>query len=140
MSLKEILASQMTVNAAAALAVILTFSPIHSRGQNAPPAGTTVSVRMIQAVDSGRASTGQSYRAAVAKAVDAGGITIPEGAAATVALAKTQTGWAVQLTSLTIGGIAVAVTCSSASVTGSAQNAAAHAVNSVTSALGELGL
>ena len=48
------------------------------------PAGTTVEVRMIELVDSGRDPAGKQYRASINKAIKAGDITIPQGAASSV--------------------------------------------------------
>ena len=109
-------------------------------GQNAPALGTSVVVKMIDAVDSGSDAAGKQYRASVTKPVNAGnGVTIAQGAAATVTLASSGSGWTAQLSSVTINGQAVAVTSSSASVISTAQNAASSAVNAVSSRLGGFG-
>ena len=92
--------------------------------QTAPPAGTAVVIRMMDAVDSGSDPSGKQYRATVTKPVNAdNGVTIAQGAAATVTLASSGPGWTAQLSSVTINGQAVAVRISSASVTGGAQTA-----------------
>ena len=109
--------------------------------QTTPAAGTSVVIKMIDAVDSGTDPAGKQYHASLTKAVDAGnGVTIPQGAAATVTLASSASGWTAQLASVTINGQAVAVTSSSASVTTAAQNAAGSAASTVGSALGRFGV
>ena len=101
-----------------------------------PVAGTSVVVKMVDAVDSNNDPAGKQYRASVTKAVNAAnGVTIAQGAAATVTLASSGSGWTAQLSSVTINGQAVAVTSSSANVTSAAQSAA-NAVNSVGSIFG----
>jgi Tol biopolymer transport system component len=107
--------------------------------QNAPPPGTTVEIKLIDAMDSSRDPAGQQYRATVTKPVNIGKIVIPQGAAATVTLARDALGWVAQLTSLVINGQSVAVRSSSASVTGAAQNAVGRAANAVGSVLGGFG-
>ena len=120
------------------LASIASTPTLHA--QNAPAAGTTVAVRMTDAVDSNNDPAGKQYRASVTKAVNAAnGVTIAQGAAATVTLASSGSGWTAQLSSVTINGQAVAVTSSSASVTSSAQSAAGTAANAVNSVLGGFG-
>jgi hypothetical protein len=110
------------------------------RAQNAPASGTSVVVRMIDAVDSGSDPAGKQYRASVTKPVNTGnGVTIPQGAAATVTLTHNGSAWTTQLASVTINGQAVAVTSSSASVTSAAQSAAGGAVNTVNSVIGAFG-
>ncbi len=105
--------------------------------QTAPVAGTTVVVRMIDAVDSGSDPAGKQYKTSVTKQVNAGNsVTIPQGAAATVTLARNGSGWAAHLSSVVINGQAVAITSNSASVTTTTQNAAVSAVGS---ALGRFG-
>lgn len=108
--------------------------------QNAPAAGTTLAVRMLEAVDSGKDPAGKQYRGMVMKPADAGnGVTIPQGSLAMVTLMKNQGGWAAHLQSVMVKGQTVNVNSSSASVTGSAQNAATSAANTVTSVIGGFG-
>ncbi len=112
---------------------------LHAQAQ-APAADASVAVRMIDPVNSAKDPAGKQYRASVAKAVDAGnGVTIPQGAAATVTLASSGSGYAAHLVSVTINGQPVAVTSSSASVTSGVQSAAGSAVSSVSSVLGAFG-
>ena len=61
------------------LVVPIAFTPpLHAQ---APAVGTTVAVKMIDAVDSSKDPAGKQYRASVTKAVDAGnGVMIPQGA------------------------------------------------------------
>src|SRR5690348_6398140 len=90
----------------------------------APAAGTSVMVKMIDAVDSSSDPVGKQYRAAVTKTIDAGnGATITQGSAANVTLAKNGSVWVAQLSGVTINGQMVAVASNSASVTSGAQNA-----------------
>lgn len=97
----------------------------------APSVGTTVVVRMMEAVDSDKDPAGKLYRAAVVKAVDAGsGVTIPEGAVAAVTLSISGSARTAQLSSVVINGQVVAVTSAPASVT-AAQSAAGSAVNAM---------
>ena len=106
------------------------------RAQNAPASGTSVVVKMVDPVDSNNDPAGKQYRASVTKPVNAGnGVTIAQGAAATITLVSSGSGWTAQISSVTINGQAVAVTSSSASVTSAAQSAA-NAVNSVGSIFG----
>jgi hypothetical protein len=110
---------------------------LQAQTQTAPAAGTTVVVRMMDAVDSGSDPAGKQYRASVTKPVNAdNGVTIAQGAAATVTLANNGSGSAAQLSSVVINGQVVAVTTSSASVTSAAQSAAGNAVSAVGSILG----
>lgn len=119
----------------------ITAQPASAHAQ-APAAGTSVTVRMIEPIDSSKDPAGKQYRASVTKAVDAGnGVTIPQGAAATVTLANSGngSGWTTQLVSVTINAQPVAVTSAAASVTAPAQSAAAGAMSSVNSVLGGFG-
>jgi hypothetical protein len=116
---------------------LLASTALHAQ---APAAGTTVSVKMIDTVNSSGDPAGKQYRASVTKAVDAGnGVTIPQGAAATVTLTSSGADYAAQLSSITINGQAVAVTSDSATVSAVAQYAASKAASAVGSVLGGLG-
>src|SRR5665213_2048926 len=113
---------------------------LHAQTAAAPAAGTSVVVRMIDAVNSAKDPAGKQYRAAVTKAVDAAnGVTIRQGAVAAVTLTKSGSGYAAQLASVTINGHPVAVASGSASVTSGAQSAASSAVSSVKSMIGGFG-
>jgi len=121
-------------------AILLAFTP--SARSQAPAAGASISVRMIDGIDSSTDPAGKQYRASVAKPVDAGnGVIIPEGAEAAVTLANSGngSGWTTQLVSVTVNGQPVAVTAGAASVTSAAQSAAAAALGSMNSALGGFG-
>jgi hypothetical protein len=114
----------------------------NSGGQadNASAAGTTVAVRMVEAVDSSRDASGKQYRGMVTKPADAGnGTTIPQGSVAMVTLMKGQDGWSAHLQSVVVNGETVSVTSAPASVMGSTQSTVANAANSVNSALGSFG-
>ncbi len=118
---------------------LLASTALHA--QATPAAGTSVSVKMLDAVDSGNDAAGKQYRASVTRPVDAGnGVTIAQGAAATVTLTSSGSGYVAQLTSVTINGQQVTVTSNSASVNSAAQSAAgstaASAVNSVLGGFG----
>ncbi len=85
----------------------------------APAAGTTVAVRMLDAVNSGSDPARKQYRASVTKEVTAAnGITIAQGSAAIVTLTNSGAGYTTQLVSVTVtvNGQPVAVTSGSASV------------------------
>jgi len=113
---------------------------LHAQTQTAPAAGTSVVVRMMDAVNSASDPAGKQYRASVTKAVDAGnGVTIRQGAVAAVTLTKSGSGYAAQLASVTINGHPVAVASGSASVTSAAQSAAGSAVSAVSSIRGGFG-
>lgn len=113
---------------------------MHTLHAQAPAAGATVAVKMLDPVDSSSDSVGKQYRASVTKAFTAGnGSTVAQGSAATVTLAKSGSVYTTQLSSITIYGEVVTVTSSSASVTASAQTAAGNAMNSVNSVLGGFG-
>lgn len=106
----------------------------------APAAGTTVAIKMIDTVNSATDPAGKQYRASVATAVDSGnGISIPQGAAATVTLTRSGSGYTAQLSSITLNGQAVAVTSNSASVSAASQYAQSRAASAVGSVLGGLG-
>lgn len=110
------------------------------QADNAPAAATTVTVRMVEAVDSTRDAAGKAYRGTVIKAMDSGnGTTIPAGSVAMVTLMKGQDGWSAHLQSVVVNGQTVSVTSAPASVMGSAQSTVANAANSVNSALGSFG-
>ncbi len=133
------------VNARAHVGLVLffaLFSPsikgqaLHAQTQTAPAVGTSVVVRMLDAVNSASDPAGKQYRARINRAVKAGnGVAIPVGAAAIVTLAKDGSSYAAQLVSVTINGQPVAVASRSASVTSAAQSAATSAVSSVSSKL-----
>jgi hypothetical protein len=106
----------------------------------APAAGTTVAVKMIDTVNSASDPAGRQYRALVARAVDAGnGVSIAQGAAATVTLTSSGSGYTAQLSSITINGRQVAVASNSATVSAVAQVAQEKAVSAANSVLGGFG-
>jgi hypothetical protein len=118
--------------------LLISTQPLHA--QTAPSAGTTVAVKMLDTVDSGSDPAGKQYRASVTKGVDAGnGITIAQGAAATITLKSSGSGYTAQLSSITINGQPVTVTSNSATVSASAQLAQSKAANAVGSVLGGFG-
>ena len=111
-----------------------------SRAQAAPAAGTRVVVKMIDTADSASYSADQQYNATVTAGVDAGnGVMIGRGSAATVTLTNSGGSYTAQLSSVTVNGQVVAVTSSSATVSGFAQNVQARTTSAVTSVLGGLG-
>jgi hypothetical protein len=120
------------------LAASMASTPVlHAQ---APAAGTTVAIKMIDTVNSATDPAGKQYRASVATAVDSGnGISIPQGAAATVTLTRSGSGYTAQLSSITLNGQAVAVTSNSASVSAASQYAQSRAASAVGSVLGGLG-
>ena len=90
---------------------------MQAQTQTTPATGTTVVVRMIGRRGFRRRSRGEAVPRLVAKPVNAdNGITIAQGAAAIITLARIGSDWVAQLSSVVINGQAVAVTSSSASV------------------------
>lgn len=106
-------------------------------------AGTILAVRMTEAVDSAKDGMGHQYHGIVTKPASAGGVPIPQGSMAIVTLSKNQSGWVAQLNSVLVRGQTMAVSSGPAtlmnSTMGSAQNMAAGAMNTVSSALGGFG-
>jgi hypothetical protein len=124
------------------LMVALLVSMDSAKGlcAQAPVAGASVVVRMIEPVNSASDPAGKQYRASVTKAVDAGnGVNIPQGAVAAVTLSNNGSGWTTQLVSVTINGQPVSVASGPASVTTGVQGAASSAMSSVNSMLGAFG-
>lgn len=126
------------------LSIFLVASTALTRALHAqaPAAGASVTVRMLETIDSNKDPAGQHYRAAVTKAVDAGnGVTILQGAVAAVTLVNSGngSGWTTQLVSVTVNGQPVAVTSAAASVATPAQSAAAGALSSMSSVLARSG-
>jgi hypothetical protein len=121
------------------LVAAMTATPdMHAQTQAVPAAGTPVSVRMVDAVNSAKDPAGKQYRASVTTAVDFGnGVTIPQGAVASVSLANSGngSGFTTQLVSVAINGRPVAVASSSASVTGTSTDIAVKAMNSALAGL-----
>jgi hypothetical protein len=120
------------------LPLLISRGALHAQTQ-APAAGTSVTVRMIDGVDSQSDPPGKQYRASVANAVDGGnGVRIPQGAIAAVALVKSGSGWTTQIVSVTINGQIVAVASAQASVASgqAAASSTASAVNSVLHGIG----
>ena len=105
-----------------------------------PAAGTKVVVKMTDTVDSASDPAGKQYHATVTAGVDAGnGVKIDRGSAAMITLTSSGSGYAAQLTSVTINGQVVAVTSNSATVSALAQNVQAKAAGFANSVLGGLG-
>jgi hypothetical protein len=120
--------------------IAFASTPQALHAQIAPPAGTTVAVKMIDTVNSASDPAGRQYRASVTQAVDAGnGVSIAQGAAATVTLISSGSGYTAHLSSITINGQAVAVTSNSASVSAVGQYAQSRAASAVGSMLGGFG-
>ena len=119
-----------------------TTPALHAQTPTAPAVGTSVAVRLIDAVNSANDAAGKQYRASVTKAVDAGnGETIALGAVAGVRLVNSGNGsaWTTQLVSVAINGQPVAVASSSVSAESEKQNAAKLGVGAMSSALASLG-
>jgi hypothetical protein len=122
---------------AATLLVSIVSMPLRAQ---APAAGTTIAVKMIDTVNSGSDPAGKQYRASVTKPVDAGnGVTIAQGTTAMVTLTGSGAGYAAQLSSLTINGQQVAVSSNSATVSAAGQYAQDKAASAVNSVLGGFG-
>ena len=121
-------------------AFLLAGRALQAQTQTAPAAGTSVTVRMLDAVNSASDPAGKQYRAAVTKRVDVGnGVTIRQNAVAAVTLTRSGSGYFAQLVSVAINGQPVAVASSSASVTSAAPSAAIRGVSAVSSTLGGFG-
>jgi hypothetical protein len=82
------------------------------------PASSPIAVRLIEAIDSSKATEGQTYRASVAEAVLVNGkVVVPQGSDASVRLVnldpsgkfKGSTALSLRLTSVTVGGRVVPV-------------------------------
>ena len=100
---------------------IASGQQVSATGTPQPVAGTTVVVRMIDAVDSGSDPAGKQYRASVAGPVNAGNnITIAQGSVATITLVRNASGWAARLTSLFINGRVTPADSSLAALAGTA--------------------
>jgi hypothetical protein len=115
--------------------------PANSAGQaqSLPAPGTTLAVRILEAVDSSKDPAGKQYRGTVTTAVDGGnGVTIPPGSVAMLTLMKAQGGWSAHLQSVMVNGQVVNVASGPASVMGSA-GAVTNAASTVTSMLGSFG-
>ena len=110
---------------------------------NAAAAVMTLAVRIAEAVDSSKDGMGHQYHGVVTKAASAGGVTIPQGSPAILVLSKNQSGWVAQLHSVMVKGQTITVSSGPATLMnssmGSAQNVAAGAMNTVSSALGGFG-
>jgi hypothetical protein len=117
--------------------LLLASSPLHAQ---APAAGTSVSVKMIDTVNSSSDPAGKQYRASVTKAVtDPNGIAIAQGTPATVTLTRNGSDYATQLSSIIINGQVIPVTSNSATISPVAQYAQRNAASAVGSVLGSLG-
>lgn len=111
------------------------------------PAGTEMSVRLIDPVDSDRDSVGQSYRASLAEPVLVDGATVvPQGADATVKLVNTQDAGRIRgneevmlaLSQVTVNGKTYDVKTGSASVTSEGKGGQSAKVIGGTAALGAI--
>jgi len=92
-----------------ALGLCLACTPLVSQpaagSQIALPAGTAVSVKLADGIDSARDPFGKQYAASVAATVDTpDGETIAVGSRATVVLIHNNSGWLTQLKALTVNG------------------------------------
>jgi hypothetical protein len=107
-------------SSAAAITYAAAASPTEPqtpRTYPTPPAGTVITVRMLEPVDSSSGAQGREYLASVTQSMDAGnGVVIPRSAPATVTLVQTADGWVAQLTSVMIVGQKVPVTSVSATL------------------------
>jgi hypothetical protein len=92
-----------------AIALSLSCTLLVSRpgvgSEIALPAGTAVSVKLTDTIDSDRDPFGKQYAASVAEPVDiAGGHTIQAGSRATVVLVHNNSGWMTQLKAVIVNG------------------------------------
>ena len=127
-------AAPANTSAAAAAAAPTAANPVSAAAALAP--GTSVEVRMIDALDSNNNVAGKTYRAAVTKAVTAGSVMIPQGAIATVIVTNNGGNSSAQLSSITVNGQAMPTSSSSVTVNSNTGQAAAQAVRSVTGLFG----
>lgn len=82
------------------------------------PAGTAISVKLTEGIDSDRDPYGKQYAASIAAPVDlVGGQTIAAGSPATVVLIHNNSGWLSQLAGITVNGRKFRVTSSAGIVT-----------------------
>ncbi len=129
-----------------ALCGLFLWVPIASGQQTSatgtpqPVAGSTVVVKMIDTVDSSSDPAGKQYRAGLTRPVNVGnGVIVAQGSVATLTLARSASGWGVQLSSRVINGQVVPVTSNAGSVIGTAaQSDVANAAKAANSALGGL--
>ena len=92
------------------------------------PAGTAVSVRLADTIDSDHDPLGKQYAASVAAPVDiTGGQTIAPGSPATVVLIHNNSGWLTLLKALTVNGRRFQVVSSAGSLIGPEQGSKADA-------------
>ncbi len=118
--------------------VFLSLSPLHA--QTAPAAGTSVSVKILDTIDSSNDPAGKQYRASLAKPITAtNGVAIAQGSAATVTLTSSASGHTAQLSSITTNGQAVAVTSDSVTISAVAQTVQSRATSAMNSVLGGFG-
>jgi hypothetical protein len=100
------------------LCVPLLVSLSRAPAQITLPAGTAVSVKMIDGIDSYHDPANQQYRASIAGPINIRrGLTIASGSPATVILTHNNSGWVAQLSWLTINGKKLPVTSSAATIT-----------------------
>jgi len=99
------------------LAVPLIASQPVVRADTALPAGTAISVKLTEGIDSERDPFGKQYAASIAAPVDlVGGQTIAAGSPATVVLIHNNSGWLSQLAGVTINGRKFRVTSGAGTV------------------------
>ena len=88
----------------------------------APPVTTSITVRLVDAVNSSNDAAGKHYRAVVTQAAVAGSVQIPQNTLATLTIAQQSPGmWSAQLASLKINGQDVPVTSTSVTATSQMQ-------------------
>src|SRR5689334_1204692 len=92
------------------LSCILVVAQSARGSEVALPAGTAVSVKLADRIDSEHDSFGKQYKAAITAPLQlTDGVTIPAGSHATIVLSRNNTGWFTKLTVLTFGGRQVEV-------------------------------
>jgi len=112
---------------------------VGSAATAAVPPGTSVTVRIVDVVDSGQYSPGKTYRAVVTQAVNAGTIQILQNTVAHLTIVRNGNGWVAQLASLDIAGSQINVSSSTASIqstTQSSMQTTARALGNVIGAFG----
>lgn len=102
-------------------------APVPAPAAQAAPASATLTMRMVDLVNSATDPPGKQYRAVVTQAVTAGAVSIPVNTEAKITLAQSGGTWSAQLSSLSLNGQIVPVTSTSVSAASPIQQVAQKA-------------